>query len=193
MNMAKCNDFVINLLIIVFIFGFVSCGKDEPAIFEKGNLIGDYEGSCVISLGSTGSKAETKSNFPAEFIQKDKKSLNFKIGNAGFYESIGISILVTASEFKDYGSIARFSLENINDSFGSSQIPNYIKDNIDPGFEMNNMVLTLKPDPQNPPTYTIATRNLAFTYTGTVEITGKNPAIEKTISLITYTFSLNRK
>lgn len=191
--MVKPNNFVINLVIIALISAFVSCGKDEPPVFDKGNLIGDYVGNCVVSLGSTGSKAEIKSDFPAEFIQKDKKSLNFKIGNAEFYKSIGISILITASEFKDYGNIAKFKLENMNDTFGSNQIPDYIKNTIDPGFEMNSMTLTLKPDPQNPPKYTITSQTLTFTYTGTVEITGKNPAIEKTISLITYSFNLNRK
>jgi len=191
--MTKGKNFISNLLIIVLISGFVSCGKDEPPVFEKGNLIGDYVGNCVVSLGSTGAKSEIKSGFPAEFIQKDKQSLHFKIGNADFYKSIGISILITASGFKDYGDIAKFNLENINDTFGSNQIPDYIKNNIDPGFEMSAMTLTLKPDPKNPPSYTATYEVLTFTYTGTIEITGKNPATEKTICSITYSFNLNKK
>ena len=184
--MKKSKNFIAGLLITIFISGFVSCGKDEPPVFEKGNLIGSYVGNCVVLIGS---KSETVSNFPAAFKQKDAQSLYLDLGNDDFYQSIGISILTTASNFKDHGSYARFDLEKINDSFGNNKIPEISNGFINGGVK--SMTLALYVDSKNPPKYTMASQTLTFAYTGIIEVTGTMG--EKYSSPITYTFNLNRK
>jgi len=189
MDMKKSKNFIFNFLIIIFISGFVSCSKNEPAVYDKGNLIGDYVGNCMVSLSSG---SQTVSDFPAEFKQKDAQNLYFNVGDANSYQSIGISATMTASEFKDYGSYAGFNLENINDSFTADLIPDFIKNNIKPGWDMKSVTLKLSIDPKNPPKYVIASKNLTFTYTGSVEITGPG-SNDKYSSSITYKFDLNKK
>ena len=183
----KNRNFVFNLLIAIFAVGFVSCGDDVES-FEKGILIGNYTGNCTVSLGS---KSDVVSSFPAEFKQKDKNSLYLIMGNATTYESIGISTLKIASEFKDYKGYGGFKLESINDSFGQDKIPNFIKENVSPPFDMVSMTLKLNTDPQSPPTYMMASKNLLITYKGSIEIAGKN-ADEKLSSSITYVLDLKK-
>ena len=185
----KNKNFIFNVLIMSFIFGFVSCGDSAPPVFEKGKLMGDYLGNCTVSLGSA---SEVVSNFPAEFRQKDAQNLYLSIGDASSYESIGISTIKTASAFKDYGSYAGFVLESMNVDFGIDQIPSFIKNNISLTWDMGSATLKLNTDSNTPPKYTVASKNLTFTYTGVVEITGKN-VNEKYSSPVTYKFSLNKQ
>jgi len=187
--MKKSKNFIFNFLIIIFIAGFVSCGKDEPAVYEKGNLIGNYVGNCTVSLSSG---SQTVADFPAEFKQKNTLDLYFNIGDANSYKSIGISATMTASGFKDYGSYAGFNLESINDSFTTDLIPDFIKNNIKLGWNMKSVTLKLNIDPKNSPKYIIASKNLTFTYTGSVEITGPD-SNDKYSSSITYKYDLNKK
>jgi len=187
--MKKNKNFIFNFLIIIFIAGFVSCGKDEPAVYEKGNLIGNYVGNCTVSLSSG---SQTVSDFPAEFRQKDTQNLNFNLGDANSYQSIGIFITMTASGFKDYGSYAGFNLENISDSFTTNLIPDFIKNNIKPGWDMKSVTLKLNIDSKNPPKYVIISKNLTFTYTGSIEIAGPG-SNDKYSSSITYKFDLTKK
>ena len=186
--MVKNKNFVFNLLIVTFISGFVSCDSD-PAVFEKGKLIGNYTGECTISIGL---ESETVSNFPADFRQKDTQSLYFSIGDAASYESVGIFAMKIASGFQDHGTYARFNLENIVDYFGDELIPNFIKKNIILHWDIKSLTLKLNIDSKNPPKYTIASKNLTFTYAGIIEIAGKNVG-ENYSSPITYTFRLNKK
>ena len=187
--MKKSKSFIVNFLIIVFISGFVSCGKDEPTVYEKGNLIGNYVGSCTVSLTSG---SQTVSDFPAEFRQKDTQNLYFNLGDANSYQSLGIMATITASEFKDYGSYAGLNLENINVSFTTDLIPDFIKNNIKLGWDMKNVTLKLNIDSKNSPKYVIASKNLTFAYTGSIEITGPDPQ-DKYSSSITYKFDLTKK
>ena len=187
--MIKRRNFIFDLLIIIFILGFVSCSDSKPPVFEKGNLIGKYVGSCTVSLGSI---SEIVPDFPAEFWQKDNQNLNLLIGDDASYQSIGIKTIRTTSEFKDYGSYAGFTLDNFSDSFGNDQIPVFIKNNIILTWDIKSVTLKLNVDSKNSPKYTIASKNLTFTYTGVIEITGKNSG-EYYSSPIIYLFNLNKK
>ena len=189
MNMKKSKNFIFSFLVTIFISGLVSCSKDEPAVYEKGNLIGNYMGNCTVSLSSG---SQTVSDFPAEFKQKNTQDLYFNVGDANSYKSIGISATITASGFKDYGSYAGFNLENMSDSFTTDLIPDFIKNNIKLDWDMKSVTLNLNVDPKNPPKYVIASKNLMFTYTGSVEITGPG-SNDKYSSSITYKFDLNKK
>ena len=184
----KSKNFVINLLIVIFVSGFVSCDS-EPPVFEKGTLIGNYTGSCTVSLGV---KSEKVLNFPAEFKQKDRNSLYFSMGDITTYESIGLSTLKVATEFKEYKGYAGFNLENINDSFGKDQIPDFIKMNVSLTWEIRNMLLKLYVDSKNPPKYLIASKKLTVTYRGVIEMTGKS-SDEKYSTPVTYVFDLNKR
>ena len=185
--MIKNKNFVLNLLVVIFISNFVSCDS-EPPVFDKSKLIGSYTGECTILLGS---KSEVVSNFPAEFRQYTQ-NLSFNIGDFASYESTGIMATKMASEFKDYGSYAGFTLDGFNEIFGIEQIPNFIKENISLTWDMRSMTLKLNTDSKNPPKYMIASKNLTFTYTGIIEISGKNLG-ENYSSPITYKFNLNKK
>ena len=185
--MMKSKDFIFSLLIIFSISFFVSCSDSEPPVYEKGNLIGNYVGNCIISLSS---KSETLSDFPAVFKQKDAQNLYLDIGNDNSYKSIGIFISVIASGFKDYGSYAKFNLGNINDIFKDDQIPDFIKNNVPLNGNPKSVTLDLKVDSKNPPKYTMASENLTFTYTGNIKVTGVG---EEYNGSITYTFNLNKR
>jgi len=187
-NTMKNKNFVFKLLIVIFVAGFVSC-DGEPPVFDKGKLIGNYTGSCTVSLGS---KSEVVSDFPAEFKQKDRNSLYLIIGDGATYESIGISALKIATEFKEYKGYGRFNLEGINDSFGVDRIPDFIKTNISLTWDMRTMSLKLNTASNNLPKYIIASKNLTFTYAGVIEITGKS-VDEKFSSPVTYVFNLTKK
>ena len=186
----KRNHLILNLCLVMLLAGFVSCDKDsEPSAYEKGNLIGHYVGNCTVTMGS---KHDVISGFPVEFRQNDTQSLSLNIGDEASYRSIGIFTVKKASGFKDYGSYARFNLENINVDFSAEHIPDFINNNIQLSWDIKSVLLKLYIDSQNPPKYTIASKELSFTYTGTIEITGKNTG-EKHSSPIKYTFNLNRK
>ena len=185
--MTKNKCVVLNLLMAVFISGFVSCSEPEPPAFDKGKLIGTYVGECIVSSGLTSENL----SFSAEFKQKDKQNLYLSIGNDATYQSVGISALPIASGFKDHGSYARFDLEDIIDTFGSTQIPNFIK-TIGPAWDIKNATLKLTADSKNPPRYTLASKSLTFSYTGTIEITGVNTN-DYYRSSITYKFNLSKR
>ena len=183
----KNKNFIVNLLIISFLSGFISCDNSDPAVFEKSKLIGSYTGECTVSLGSlSGSVLD----FPAEFRQKDSKSLYFIIGDADSYKSIGIIATKVASGFKDDGTYAGFDLESFDDIFEYDQIPQFMKDSISLAWDMRNIRLKLSAIPK--PKYTITSQKLTFTYTGIIEITGGNWG-EKFSSPVTYVFNLDKK
>ena len=173
-----------NFLIAILFSGLASCDSDLP-VYEKGNLIGSYTGTCTIS---TSSASEIVSNFPADFSHRDVESLYLKIGDGATYDSVGISTMRIASGFKDYGSYARFDLDGINDKFTTDLFPNFIKNSTD--WEIKSMTLNLDIDPKNPPKYTVASKNLTFTYTGTFKITGTKG--DEQSRPVSYTFNLNK-
>jgi len=181
------KNFLVYLFVIGFISGFVSCSKDsEPTVFDKNDLIGNYEGTCNVSISSNNQTV----SMTAKFISNDMQTLSATIGNDDTYQSIGIQISRTASEFKSYGDYATFKLDDININF-STTIPDFIKNIAGVNWDnMQSVVLTLSAS-KNPPKYVIASKNLQFTYTGDVVITEKNG--DKTTKQITYAFVLNKK
>ena len=192
--MAKHKSFISNLLIMIFVLGFVSCGNDndnkpETTVYDQENLIGEYVGSCTVILGS---KSEVVESFYAEFRRKDSQTLSLNIGNVESGKSVGIYTTKTASGFISHGSYAEFSLEGINDQFGTNQIPSFIKNNINPGWDIIDMTLELNIDSNNSPKYIIASKNLKFTYTGVVKVTGAN-STDNSSGTITYIFDLNKQ
>ena len=183
--------FLLKAFLLILAAGFVSCGDDSgPADYDSGNLIGSYTGNCVIQLGTT--KLQTINSFPAEFKQNDTKSLYLGLGNEAAYKSIGISIIKTATGFKDYGNYVQFNVENINVNFTADQIPEFFKNNIDLSFEKEKMTLKLTSDSKNPPTFIKTSKILTVTYTGSVEITGSKPN-QKYSDSITYSVNVNKK
>ena len=186
--MIKNKNFVLNLLTVIFVSGFISFDS-EPPVFDKSKLIGSYTGDCTILLGL---KSEVVSDFPVEFKQKDAQSLYLIIGNETTYASTGFSAMKIASGFKDYGSYAGFNLEGFNDTFGIEQIPNFIEKNFTFPWNMKSMTLNLTVDSKNPPKYIVSSKNLTFTYTGMIEIKGSASGQSSTSS-IKYTFNLNKK
>ena len=174
---------------MILAVGFVSCGDDPgPPDYDKGNLIGSYVGNCVVELGT---KSEVFSNFPVEFKQRDTNSLSLDLGNETTYKSIGVSIIKTATKFKDHKNYARFNIESINVDFSADQIPDFFKDNMDLSFEVKKATLKLNSDSKNPPTFTKTSRILTFTYTGSIEIIG-NSSKDKISRSITYSVNVNK-
>jgi len=185
----KNKNFAVNLLMVIFISGLVSGCQSDPPVFDKGNLIGRYTGECTITIGSI---TEGVQNVPAVFKQKDTQSLFLDLGDDNTFASIGISAMRIASGFKDHGSYASFDLESMSDVFSEGKIPSRIKSAFNPPWDIVSMTLSLNISPQNPPRYTIGSKNLTFTYTGGVDMKGRNPA-DKMSSSITYKFSLNKQ
>ncbi len=179
------------LIFSILAFSFISCGDDEVLVeipnYNKENLIGDYSGNCTVKLGDN--KSETITAFPGKFKQKDDNLLYLDLGDQSTYQSIGISPIVVASNFKSYNKYAQFQVDNLPLRL-FNPIPNFFK-SLNLAFEIESVEMNLSCSGDGIPQYYENIENLTFTYSGQVIIKGAKDGGELKAP-ISYKFNLNK-